>query len=462
MEASVASAPAGRTFVLRGRSFPLLLPSLRDARLHLAAVIVSLQVLGQTSFAFRLSIAQILIAVGTCAVLEVGIAFRKHGVIMWPASALLTGNGVAFILRVPGTEHGDWWSLKGWWVFAATAAVSLLSKHLIRFNGTHVFNPSNVGLVLCFLALGPRHAEPLDFWWGPMSAWMALALAIIVLGGLAILLRLRLLEIAVAFWVAFAAAIGVLAATGHAMTARWHLGPIEGLHFWRILLTSPEILVFLFFMITDPKTVPTGRRRRVAYAVAVALLAALLIAPARTEYWSKVAVLAALTLVCLARPLLRRVPLPHPLEPRTVALAVGGALALYAGALSAAGIPARPTPEAATAARSAGPLPPITVLPSKGVDSKLNGSKAQQIGRDVMAGLGPRGARVQRLYLWLEIGTQGGSTPVARVVPGGEIFELSYRKGRYLVGKPSAVGKTAKSCEHRSGTRRKTAGRCSV
>ena len=47
---------------------------------------------------------------------------------MWPASAMLTGNGVAFVLRVPGTAHGDWWSMRGWWIFAGTAAVSLLSK----------------------------------------------------------------------------------------------------------------------------------------------------------------------------------------------------------------------------------------------------------------------------------------------------------------------------------------------
>ena len=43
------------------------------------------------------------------------------------------------------------------------------------------------------------------------------------------------------------------------MTARWHLGPITGGYFWWVLVTSPEILVFLFFMITDPKTIPKGR-----------------------------------------------------------------------------------------------------------------------------------------------------------------------------------------------------------
>jgi hypothetical protein len=62
---------------------------------------------------------------------------------------------------VPGTEHGDWWSTNGWWIFAGTAAVSLLSKYLIRFRGSHIFNPSNFGLVLCFLLLGPELADPL-------------------------------------------------------------------------------------------------------------------------------------------------------------------------------------------------------------------------------------------------------------------------------------------------------------
>src|SRR4051794_34368639 len=168
---------------IRGTTYPIVLPKLRDPRLHLAATITSLQVLGQVAFDFRLSIAQILVSLGTCAVLEVGITLRQQRVLMWPASALLTGNGVAFILRVPGTEHGDWWSLRGWWIFAGTAAVSLLSKHVLVWRGAHVFNPSNIGLVICFLALGRTRAAPLDFWWGPMSPWLIVALVVIVGGG---------------------------------------------------------------------------------------------------------------------------------------------------------------------------------------------------------------------------------------------------------------------------------------
>ena len=46
---------------------------------------------------------------------------------------------------------------------------AILSKYLIRYRGRHIFNPSNVALVACFLVLGEARAEPLDFWWGPMS-----------------------------------------------------------------------------------------------------------------------------------------------------------------------------------------------------------------------------------------------------------------------------------------------------
>ena len=293
---------------------------------------------------------------------------------MWPASALLTGNGVAFILRVPGTEHGDWWSMDGAWIFAAASAVGLLSKYLITFRGRHVFNPSNFGLVPIFLLLGPERADPLAFWWGPLSPALVLALAIIVAGGFAILGRLHLTHIAVGFWLTFAAGIGVLAASGHTMTAAWHVGPIEGADFWWTLVTSPEILVFLFFMITDPRTIPASPAGRRAYAVGVGLLATLLIAPFTTEFATKVAVLGALFLVCAARAgaarldARRRQPPPRSRprrESARAALALVGAVS-FVGLVVAAGIPARPEAAASAPGRRRR-FPTVTVADSAGV-----------------------------------------------------------------------------------------------
>ena len=282
--------------------------------------------------------------------------------------------------------------MNGWWIFAGTAAVALLSKYLIVFRGRHVFNPSNFGLVLCFLLLGSSRADPLDLWWGPMTAWMVLALAIIVVGGLAILTRLRLLEIAVFFWVAFAAGIAVLAASGHAMTARWHLGPVTGWEFWRVLAFSPEILVFLFFMITDPKTIPGGRRGRRLYAVGIELLATLLIAPQTTEFATKVAVLAALALVCAARPVVELVAprIRTPRAPggrvRAAARALAGAAA-FAGLVVLAGIPARTDTAAASAPALQAELPAITILRAEGVSTQIDRETAVRIVSDLVVNL---------------------------------------------------------------------------
>ena len=46
-----------RTVRLFGRPYALMLPSFRDPRMHVAIVIVTLQVLGQTVLGFRLSVA---------------------------------------------------------------------------------------------------------------------------------------------------------------------------------------------------------------------------------------------------------------------------------------------------------------------------------------------------------------------------------------------------------------------
>ncbi len=445
--------PRKRVLTIRGRPYPVLLPTLRDPRLHLAAVIVSLQILGQVAFDFRLSIAQILIAVGTCGVLEVAIAFWRQKVIMWPASALLTGNGVAFILRVPATKHGDWWSTRGWWIFAGTAAISLLSKYVIQLGGGHVFNPSNFGLVLCFLVLGSKRADPLDFWWAPMGPWMGIALALIVLGGLAILVRLKLIWIAIAFWLSLAAGIGVLAASGHAMTARWHLGPITGTYFWWVLVSSPEILIFLFFMITDPKTIPKGPRARVAYAVAIGLLASLLSAPMRTEFATKVAVLGALTIVCAARVLLPRLVSVHGWGsrasqrardalrgPARLGAGLAGAVAV-AGLLVLAGIPSRPSAGAENGPAGTPADLAVTVVHSKRVASQIDRRMAERIARDVVADLRAESAarhgavpvyRVDTVRLALEVSETQGPPVIVCTVHGTMRF-VTYDRSAAMI-----------------------------
>jgi Na+-transporting NADH:ubiquinone oxidoreductase subunit NqrB len=292
-------------------SYPVVLPSLRDPRLHVASVIISIHVLGQVALNFQVSVPQILAAILTCAVIEMAITFRQTRSFVWPASAMLTGSGVALILRVVGTPVGDHWTTYAWWMFAGIAGLSLLSKYVIRYHGSHVFNPSNIGLVVAFVVLGSSRIEPLDFWWGPLDAWMILAYVIIVGGGVLITRRLHLLVLAATFWVTFAIGTGLLAASGHCMTARWAFAPVCGSDYFRVIVTSPEVLIFLLFMITDPKTAPSGRVARVAFGVLVAIASVLLMAPQTNEFGAKVGLLAGLVVMCAVRPLLDRI-LPAP------------------------------------------------------------------------------------------------------------------------------------------------------
>ena len=398
---------------------------------------------------------------------------------MWPASALLTGNGVAFVLRVPGTEHGDWWSMHGWWIFAGTSAVALLSKYLDprSAGGTSSTRRTSAwcSASCCSARSGPTRSRSGGDRSRPRSS---LALALIVAGGFVILRRLHLVGIAVGFWLAFAAGIGVLAASGHTMTAAWHVGPIEGAEFWWILVSSPEILVFLFFMITDPKTIPASRGGRRAYAVGVGLLATLLIAPQTTEFATKVAVLSALFVVCAARRRSSSCSLGTRRSLATIRAAPrrrrrGGRprrALVFAGLVVAAGTPARPDAEAASPRSPAGA--------SRGHGARLarawrdRRSTAETIARDVVTDLAHRGrgsatratwnARRGGVGDWLaSLWRQIGDAPGAATSPAYDVerMELSSEPGTTRARRPSSPGSKGRATALENGRARRSSRR---
>ncbi|HEX5696072.1 MAG TPA: hypothetical protein VFZ15_06775, partial [Acidimicrobiia bacterium] len=425
-----------RTLRLGTAAYPLVLPSVRDPRLHLAAVIISIHILGQTVLGFRVSVPQILAAILICAAIEVAWVFHKTRSIVWPASAMLTGSGVALILRLVGAERGDHWSWSGWYFFAGIAAFSLMTKYLIRVRGTHVFNPSNFGLVVAFLVLGSGVIEPLDFWWFPFGPWMTAAYLIILVGGILITSRLRLLAMASAFWMALAAGIGVLAASGHCMTTAWAVQPVCGSRFWWIIVTSPEVLIFLFFMITDPKTIPEGRSARVVFAVCLALTCALLIAPQTTEFGAKVGLLAGLVVLTPLRYLFDRfLTSNQPVEELVSAargpwrVFAGGAMlgsfvVLVAVAIVAAGAPARDTAQAAglEAPVIAVEVDPST-LPAVSVSPDVTALNAEISG-------GPQGLALmlaENLIIDGEAMLQGDTSQLRAADDGERLVEMERR-----------------------------------
>jgi Na+-transporting NADH:ubiquinone oxidoreductase subunit NqrB len=284
----------------------VVLPRARDPRLRVSAVILSLQVLGQAGLNFKVSIAQILVTIGACAIVEMTWLYYKERAIIWPASALLTGNGVAFILRASGTRHGQWWSLHGIQWFLLAAFVGLGSKYVLTLRGRHPYNPSNFGLVAVFLVVGSPDVFPQYLWWGPLNPPVLAALGLILVGVVWILRPLGMLPMAAAFLLPFTALVAGFGASGRCFDAIWSTTPVCGATYTRDICTSPELLIFVFYMMSDPRTAPSTRRGRAIYGALTAVLAAGLIHLQPTEYGVKVALLGALTLVCSIVPLIER------------------------------------------------------------------------------------------------------------------------------------------------------------
>lgn len=304
---ATTSVRAARTVVVRGREIPVVLPGRRDPRLRVAVVLITVQVLGQTVLGFKLSIAQILVTIGVAAAIEVTVTLWRHHAVVWPASALLTGNSVALLLRTTGTQHGDWWSLNGIQWFVLAAALSLLSKYLIRPGSGHVFNPSNVGLVGVLLLVGAEEVFPQYLYWGPLGPAVLATVAVLVAGALWVLRPLGLLPMIAAFMVPFGVAVAVLAAGGGNYVATWATEPVTGWFYWSTIVLSPETMIFVFFMMSDPQTAPRSREGRILFGAATALFAVVLIAPQPTEFGVKLAILSSLTISCALVPLLERI-----------------------------------------------------------------------------------------------------------------------------------------------------------
>ncbi len=160
-------------------------------------------------------------------------------------SALITALGLCLLLRV-----GELW------VAAFAAAVAIGSKFLIRFNGKHVFNPANLGVVVPVL-LGLAWVSPGQWGNGP-------ALVFLIGGaGLLVLIKATRLDTALAFLLVFGGSLALY----QVVFLGW---PLD---YWLHGMSNGSLLLFSFFMITDPMTTPNSRWPRMAWAATLALVA---------------------------------------------------------------------------------------------------------------------------------------------------------------------------------------------
>ena len=160
-------------------------------------------------------------------------------------SAMITTLGLCLLFKAGSV-----------WTLVLGAFIAIASKFLLRVKGKHIFNPANIGIALAILLTG-------DAWVSPGQSGSGLALVFLVGAlGLTVVLRVGRIDTSAAFLLTFAA----LDFARTVLYLGW--GPDVWLH----KLGNGSLLLFTFFMITDPVTTPSARRARVAWSMAVGAL----------------------------------------------------------------------------------------------------------------------------------------------------------------------------------------------
>jgi enediyne biosynthesis protein E5 len=161
-------------------------------------------------------------------------------------SALISGLSLCLLLRT----NSDALAL-------AAAAVTIASKFVLRWRGKHVFNPTNFGIVTMLCASDRVWVSPGQ--WGS-AAFFAFFIAS---AGLLVVRRAARSDVTLAFLLFYAALLfGRSLWLGEPLTIPLHR------------MESGALLLFAFFMISDPKTTPDSRAGRILFAFLVAFGAA--------------------------------------------------------------------------------------------------------------------------------------------------------------------------------------------
>ncbi|SRR6266496_2876695 len=162
-----------------------------------------------------------------------------------PASAYISGISVGILVRSPA-----------YWPYALCALISITSKYVLRIRNKHIWNPSNFGIsVLLFLA--PAAVASLSIQWGN-NVWPMLVIWVL---GSVIIYRVHRFNITATYVLSFLAFAFLRSwITGHPWQAE--VAPITG----------PMYQLFIFFMITDPKTTVRSRTGQCVVAFLIALV----------------------------------------------------------------------------------------------------------------------------------------------------------------------------------------------
>lgn len=213
-DGTTRTSPLGRFFSIENRYLAPLL-------------ITTILLVGQISFGLLESFSRTALAIAVSILFEIVLGRLVWGKIPHLASAYISGISVGILLRSPE-----------YWPYAVCSALAITSKYVIRWKGQHLWNPSNFS-ICAMLLLAPEYVAGLSIQWGN-NLW---PVAIVWLLGLVIVYRVGRAHISLTYVVSFVAFAFLRSEiTGHPFLAE--VAPITG----------PMYQLFIFFMVTDPKT----------------------------------------------------------------------------------------------------------------------------------------------------------------------------------------------------------------
>lgn len=215
-----------------------------DPRLYQIISLATLLLYGLFWLHFDVSIWQIAITLGVAQLIQYAGTRYFNLPSFDPKSALISSLSLCLLLRTNDLP-----------VAALAAFIAIGSKFVIRWKDKHAFNPTNLALVVVLMS-GLGWISPGQ--WGQV-AWFGFLIA--CLGSL-VVTRAARADVTMAFLTFY---VGLLFAR-----ALW-LGDPLTIPLYQI--ESGALLIFAFFMISDPKTTPDSRTGRIVYALLVALTA---------------------------------------------------------------------------------------------------------------------------------------------------------------------------------------------
>jgi hypothetical protein len=215
-----------------------------DRRYTAPLLITGILVSGHLSFGILESYEKTLVAIAASVGAELLLSRLLRG--SWPhlASAYISGISVGILVRSPL-----------YWPFALCSLLSITSKYALRYKDRHIFNPSNFG-ICAMLFLAPYAVAPLSVQWGNYLLPM---IVIWIIGSITIA-RLHRFHICLTYVLSF---IG-FAALRSAITGDMFLAELAP-------ITGPMYQLFIFFMITDPRTTVSSKKGQILVAFLVAL-----------------------------------------------------------------------------------------------------------------------------------------------------------------------------------------------